>query len=265
MIAALPMYSTPANDALPRLWHGLAGHLRAHGVAGVPDALTHPINLHSHWRDPDLLLSQTCGYPLMTSLAGKVQLVGVFCYDAPGCEGAYYRSLLIVRADDTGHTLADFRGRIAAYNALESQSGYNSLRALIAPLAEDGRFFAQAIASGSHAASIELVRAGQADIAAIDCVSLALRREADPAALHGIRILGQTAAAPGLPLITSASTPAHQLQLLRQGLAAAIADPHMAAAWAAFGITGFEVLPLAAYAVILQMQQQAFDAGYSQL
>lgn len=265
MIAALPMYDGATADAADLLWQGIATHLRACGVTGVPDSLTSPADLNTHWRDPDLLLSQTCGYPLMTALAGKVQLVGALHYAAPGCTGAYYRSLLVIRADDTGRTLADFRGRVVAYNSADSQSGYNSLRALVAPLAEGGHFFAHAIASGSHAASLDLVRTGQADIAAIDCVSLALRRASDPAALHGLRILGQTAAAPGLPLVTATRTTPDQLQLLQQGLAAASADPNLAPAWAAFGITGFEVLPQAAYAVILQMQEQAIAAGYSQL
>ena len=50
----------------------------------------------------------------------------------------------------------------------------NALRAVIAPLAEGGRFFAEIIETGGHAASLDLVAAGGADVAAIDAVSLAL-------------------------------------------------------------------------------------------
>ncbi len=44
------------------------------------------------WPD-DLLLSQTCGYPLMTQLP-DVQLVGAFQLSATGCNGTRYRSWL---------------------------------------------------------------------------------------------------------------------------------------------------------------------------
>lgn len=54
-----------------------------------------------------LLLSQTCGYPLVTQLP-EVQTVGCFHYAAPGCEGRRYRSLLVVREADSHRMLGDF-------------------------------------------------------------------------------------------------------------------------------------------------------------
>jgi hypothetical protein len=52
--------------------------------------------LLSHWRSDALLLSQTCGFPLVTQLP-DVQTVGCFHYSAPGCDGFHYRSLLVTR------------------------------------------------------------------------------------------------------------------------------------------------------------------------
>lgn len=265
MIASLPMYIASPNEDKDEFWQGLAGWLRRVGVAEVPDELTWPEDFLAHWQQPDLLLSQTCGYSLTQQLAGQVQLVGNFCYAAEGCSGPYYRSLLIARVDDRARNLEDFRGRSVAYNASNSQSGYNALRALIAPLAVKGQFFGERIESGSHLHSIQLVEAGVADLAAIDCVSFALVRRSHPELLRGIKVLGQTAAAPGLPLITNIDTSPQQLALLRQGLNAAEHDPELAVARAALLIVGFEVLPLAAFHVIREMKQLALNLGYSEL
>ncbi|NIR61538.1 MAG: hypothetical protein GWO02_19625, partial [Gammaproteobacteria bacterium] len=48
------------------------------------------------WRSTELLLSQTCGYPLTHALAGVVELVATPAYAAQGCRGPEYASLLIV-------------------------------------------------------------------------------------------------------------------------------------------------------------------------
>ena len=92
-IASLPMYDFD-RDAVEAWWRGIALALQAEGVSGVPSALEWPDDLGAHWRDSRVLLSQTCGYPLMTTLMGDVQVVGAFCYTAPGCFGIHYRSEL---------------------------------------------------------------------------------------------------------------------------------------------------------------------------
>ena len=84
------------RPAIERWWAGLARHLREAGVPGVPDTLTWPDDYHGHWRSPDLLLSQTCGYPFVNVLGPAVKLVATPRYDAPGCEGARYGAHVIV-------------------------------------------------------------------------------------------------------------------------------------------------------------------------
>lgn len=68
--------------------------------------------LHGFWRRPNLLISQTCGYPLMHGLHEQVQLIATPRFDAPGCEGAHYSSVLVTRADANST-----RSRIAAVRA----------------------------------------------------------------------------------------------------------------------------------------------------
>ena len=100
-------------------------------------------------------------------------MVGAFQYDVPGCTGVFQRSQVVLRADDPSVALADLRGRRVAFNGTDSQSGYNRLRALVAPLARDGHFFGSRLETGAHAESLKSVQDGKADVAAIDCVSLA--------------------------------------------------------------------------------------------
>ncbi len=65
-------------------------------LPAVPAALERGRDRDEQWRSPDLLLSQTCGYPLTHALAGRVDLVATPCYGVRGCEGADYRSLVVV-------------------------------------------------------------------------------------------------------------------------------------------------------------------------
>jgi ABC-type phosphate/phosphonate transport system substrate-binding protein len=252
-------------EATAALWDGLARHLRSAGIADVPAArLAEPV-LPDHWLESGLLLSQTCGYPLRHVLKDRVRLVATPCYAAPGCEGPSYRSLILVPADSPAAGLADLRGRRVAFNAPDSQSGFNVLRAAVAPLAESGRFFAEAIATGSHAASLELVAAGRADVAALDCVSFALFRRCGRPATESVRVLCQTDAAPALPFITAAATTDADLFRLRQALRAAIADPALAAAREALLLRDVMLLPDSAYDAILDQERTAIAAGYPRL
>lgn len=260
MLISLPMYGIQPQDVQP-FWQRLSQQLRYYGVAGVSEQLAWPSDLLQHWQDPNVLLSQTCGFPLVTLLQHQVQLVGAFSYQSPYCSGEYYRSLVVVREDEAGLQLADFRGKIVAYNSTDSQSGYNALRALIAPLAVNGRFFSHGIASGGHYRSIDMIKQHHADIAAIDCVSFALLQRANPTAVAGLKIIAQTEAAPGLPLITSLSTSKEQLLLIRQAISATINSPAAISAKDLLLIKGFSVLPWSAYDVIKHMQHKAFALG----
>jgi len=108
--AALPMYDFPQlTGATDALWSAIAARLTERGVA-APTALTRGVPLDDLWADPALLLAQTCGYPLVTTLAGRVTLVATPCYRADGCDGAWYRSAIVVRASDSASSLADLRG-----------------------------------------------------------------------------------------------------------------------------------------------------------
>lgn len=262
-IAALPMYDPPelqsANDAL---WSAISQRLTAGGIAGVPARLTRAPLPDPAWSDPDLLLSQTCGYPLVTRLMGRVQIVATPGYDVEGCDGPRHRSALVVRARDPANTLADLRDHRCAINDGASNTGMNLLRVSIAPLAGEARFFHSVVVTGSHAASAEAVVAGDADLASIDCITLYHLRRFRPELKRELRVLGWTRASPGLPLITGAATTPAELTIIRTALADAIHDPGLKAARRTLRISRFHNLPAALYQRIHKIEQSAIAEGY---
>jgi hypothetical protein len=120
-IASLPMYDLPAlRQATDDWWSGLARALTAAGLEGVPKRLTREANSEELWCRPDLLISQTCGYPLTHALAGQVRLVATPAYHVEGCDGALYRSVFLV-------TIRPRRWQIFAAAGLPSIRGPPSL------------------------------------------------------------------------------------------------------------------------------------------
>jgi ABC-type phosphate/phosphonate transport system substrate-binding protein len=256
------MYWVP-NDAVQRFWSAIAKRLQEHHGLSVATTLEVPQDLHAHWQDPELFVSQTCGYPLSTALHDKVQVLGTFAYDAPGAKGIACRSQLIVRSNDPRTTLPQFAGGIFAFNAKDSQSGFNAPRAwLTAQLSscwsgalQSAPFFSAMVETGSHRASIEAVLKSAADMASIDCVTLALWRSANPELAGTIKVVSQTDPYPGLPLITGLATPAHVVLALRECLKAVATEPRYAALRLPLLIVDFEETRLSDYAVCLAMEQ----------
>lgn len=255
--ASFGMYDEPefaaANDAL---WTGVEARLRGAGIAGVPARLTRGGPLGAVWTDPRLLLAQTCGWPLVTTLAGRVTLVATPCYALPGCEGPLHRGFVVVREDDPADTPAALRGRVFALNGWDSNSGMNLARALFAPLAREGRFFGAVVVTGAHRASLAAVASGRADTACVDCVSFGLLRRHAPGTVAGLRVLAETAPVPALPFITRADAPPEETAALR----AALDQPA-----GALCLTGVEVLPAGAYDVLGGLAATAERLGYWRL
>jgi ABC-type phosphate/phosphonate transport system substrate-binding protein len=259
-ITSLPMYNvTPALAADWRAW--LDDVLRA--VDPQARIVDTGDDLHDFWRRPDLLLSQTCGYPLVKGLHQQVQLVATPHFDAPGCDGASYSSVLITRTDAPFETLAACRGTRAAYNQDDSNSGMNVFRHAVAPLAQDGRFFSATLRTGSHLGSLVAVAQNQADVAAIDCVTYAFVCDTLPELAQQVRALGWTAASPGLPLIAAHEVPQATIEALRAAFDDALRkQPERAAR---LRLKGFSALSLNDYARISQLESEALALGYAQL
>lgn len=258
------MYDLPElRAATDCLWDAMAAALRNGGLTDVPARLERPTDPLVAWRSPTLLFSQTCGYPLVTVLRNSVSVVGAPIYDAEGADGATYRSAVIVRADHRATDLGDLRGGVAAVNELTSHSGYNALRALVAPLAKGVPFFSSMLITGAHAASITAVASGEADVAAIDCVTLALLRKHRPDAVAAVRVLAWSDPAPALPFITAHDgvAPSTLLAALR----AALTTEKTAGARAALLLRDVVPATLATYAPITEMERLSVALNYPDL
>ncbi len=266
MIASLPMYDLPAiRQATDAFWAGVARILRSHDLPDVPDQLDRTTPLDAQWRSDDLLLSQTCGYPLIYGYADTLQVVATPHYAAEGCSGPRYCSAIIVRRADPVSSIAGLRDRRCAINSRQSHSGMNALRAHLAAAAEGGRFFAEIVLTGGHGASIGAVSEDKADVAAIDCVTFGLLHRHRPEMVERVRVLAWTESAPGLPLVTAAARSADELNALRSALGAAMADPALAPAREAMLLTGVSVLADDAYEEIRRFEETAAALGYAEL
>ena len=236
------MYDMPEVRAeTDRLWAVLRDALREAGFA-APDALTRPIaDLWPHWHDPDLTLSQTCGLPYSAKLSGKVTLLGAPDYDLGDNESGHYFSQIIVRNDHPATSVKDLSGGRFAFNMRESQSGWAAPDVLL----NIHETFDETVETGGHAASAHAVAEGRADVAAIDAVTWALLQRHDPVAVQ-LRIIGQTAATPGLPYISRLMT-APDAARMRSAVGAAVAALDKPACQALF-LRGFVPLTDADYA-----------------
>ena len=254
------MYDLPElRDANQAWWEAVARHAR------ITTELCRPSDLLAHWQKSNLVLSQTCGYPLTHALAGRVRYLATPCYGAEGCSGSSYRSAVLVQETSPMRTFADAHDRTVAINGFDSQSGCNVLRIMAAQADPQRPFFGQVFVTGGHVASIAAVQHGQADLAAIDCVTLALLRQVRPDALMRLRVLAWSPAAPALPYITSLATTDDQSVRLIEALKAAVVDEETAEIRRRLLIDHVAVLSNAAYAVIPAMRIQAEQAGLTEL
>lgn len=198
MIASLAMYEREqTKELLNTLWSYVQVELHAQGI-DAPNKLTKSAADLEFWARHDLVLSQTCGLPYRAALHDRVHLVASPIHNIDGCPSGYYRSAIVIRANDIRIRLHDFSSAKIICNNVMSQSGYAALKANW--LAEELLWPELVIFSGSHSASARTVAAGGADIAAIDAVTWQLIKDYDDFA-QDLKVLTWTEPTPALPFI----------------------------------------------------------------
>ncbi len=254
--AELLMYVVPERvRQAQELWLG-----RVLELLGAERLDAQALDLKRLWLSPQLLLTQTCGYPLMTLLRGQVQVVGRPVYQLPNSAHGNHCSLLVARADDPRQQLEDFRGSHGLLNSQDSNSGMNLFRHALAPLQRGGQFFAQVSLTGGHRNSLAALREGRGDLAAIDSVTFDYLARDHSEEVVGVKVVGRTANGPCLPYITRVGADGERI---RQTMNRALKDlPEVAQVLAIA-----EVLPAseADYQVLLDYQRQAQDLGLNTL
>lgn len=263
-IASLGMYDfeglQAANDDL---WRAIARRLYDQGIGPVPDVLDRTRPLDEIWADPNLLLAQACGYPLVTRFQDRLRYVATPRYRATGCDGVTHRSRIVVRADDPAQTLGECRGHRLAINDRGSNTGMNLLRVSVTPIARRKPFFGSVIETGAHAVSAAAIAAGEADIAAIDNVTFAhLEREA-PAITARLRTLGWTVRSPSPPFVTASSASDRAVTLLRRAIRGAIEDERPSADLLL--LDRIDTVDIGRYGRLKRLEADAQRNGYPEL
>ena len=238
--ASLPMYDfdwlRPAHD---RLWAAIAEALGSAGL-DAPSVLTRATDVHALWHDPNLLLSQSCGWPLVTELDGQVSTIGTFAYDIPSSDESdgWYRSAIVT----PGGAAADSSGPVAV-NSVASLSGWISLRVALG-IDEHSR---TVVLTGSHVASLAALRDGRAAVAAIDGVTHALIARDDPTLLDGLAVIGRGPRIPCLPIVGPVSWDPATIEVVRHAIDAAVRRDDLADVRTALLIRRFMPLERADY------------------
>lgn len=248
-LAAFGMY--PFESVIPaydRLWSAVVRR-----TPWLPPSLNWTMSAHDHWEHPNVAVTQTCGWPLVTRLAHRFQVVGAFAGAIEEADGARYRSTIVARQSDP---LQAFAGATAAVNDPHSLSGWVSLVSAFG-IPTTG-WNGPVIVTGSHVESIRAVQEGRADIASIDSLTLAHVRRFWPELAAGFVVIGHGPWVPSLPVITGLQTNALQLSQLRQGLSVAIDDEPEAAAFLL--IDGFVPLSLEDYLPLRRLMAASVDA-----
>lgn len=200
---SLPMYTLPILE--PAIGEWLMG-IKTHLSEVFPDRSLEIVSDYSGsnlelWRDPKLVISQTCGYPFATQLINSATVIATPCYRAQGCSGGFYRSVVVVHKSNRYKHLNDLHRSIVAVNSSDSYSGAIIWHRLLSKNPDE--FFQNAVITEKHINSLIAVSEGKANCAAIDCVVLALVKVHRPDLLNELEILTWSTPAPGLPYITA--------------------------------------------------------------
>lgn len=266
MIASLDMYDFPEiRGATDAWWEALARGFAAEGLTSIPQHRTRSIEESVPWSAPNLFFTQICGYPLRKRYRESLRVVGAPHYRAEGCDGPRYRSVVIVQRGAGIHSIEALEGARLAYNGALSQSGMSAFRALLAEHGVKPGFFGDAVCSHGHRASVSMVTSGEADTAAIDCVTWALLQKHAPQECDAVEVLAWTPDAPGLPYAVPANVDDQKIAACRRGIERALADPAARSARDALLIHGFTALTDDDYGEIDAMETRARERGLPSL
>lgn len=150
-----------------------------------------------------------CGLPYVHKADSKDRGLELLAVPVPHGERyqgrPVYFSDVVVRRDRPFQSFADLRGAAWAYNEPRSHSGFNVVRACLAELGDN--FFGSVVESGSHSASLEMVRSGKVHASAIDSTVLEWFTAARNKLADEIRVIDTFGPSPMPPWVISRQAP----------------------------------------------------------
>ncbi|GAA3704568.1 PhnD/SsuA/transferrin family substrate-binding protein [Oceanisphaera sediminis] len=219
LIASLPWYDLPAlRPRLDAFWSVLSHELNNERQPVHTDPVPLPGRLNRHtplieqWSHPGLLLSQCCGPDLFTPQARELVPIARPVFGDLDCTPGQYFSYIVSASHKPFRRHDLHRPSRFVINSASSRSG---CAALFEWTTANGIDCDQVMISGSHASSLEYLRNGRADVAAIDAHSWPLLDS------RGITIIDNSTEAPTPPFVMHRRSPVTP-ELMQAALSSAI-------------------------------------------
>ena len=250
-----------------RHWHALM--TLAAGAAGIAvECIDHapPAPLAGLWARDDLVLGYMCGLPLATSYP-DVQPLAAPVTALSDSDRPTYRSVWLVRSGSAFDTLASTFGHRIGWTVEHSHSGYNAPRyALLEHRSAMRRtLFRESVGPlGDPRAALAALAGERIDVTAIDAYWWWLFERNDPLAAS-FRAIGETASAPMPPLICAPGLARSLAEPLVDALEDIERERSASVHLDALGIRRFPPVTRADYAVLVELDRVAREAGYPRL
>jgi ABC-type phosphate/phosphonate transport system substrate-binding protein len=264
--ASLPMYNLPEMRPVNLcFWKTLRELLAEAGLRDLPKSLSLERPPLPERIGPEVLFSQTCGYPLETIFRGQAIRLGTPCYDAPGCDGPTHCGFFIVPAGSGARTLSDLTGGVFLINHRHSNSWMNLARRALADIAGGRPLFARAVETGSQPGNLDRIARGEGDATAVDCVTYAFWRRYRPEMAPKVRVLARTPPSPAIPFVTSIATPTATVAILRAALHRVVQEERYRVVREGLMLADIVDVPEARYRALLDYEREAAARGYPAL
>ncbi len=243
---------------------------RVAALSGVDlDVIEHafPLPVSQLWARPDLGCAFMCGWPWVRGVADLAPVAAPVPLAPRAAGRPVYWTDLVVRADSPARRLADLSSARIGYTALDSQSGFNSVRRHLSGLGAAAPRFATAVGPlTTPRRAMEAVADGAADVAPVDSFAHALLRRHLPGLASQVRIVAQTEPTPIPLLVASRGVDQAAMERLRQALHGLADDPASRPLLQALELAGFcAPLPRHEYAVMEAWARDAEAAGVCSL
>ncbi len=217
------------------------------------------------WARADLCCAFMCGWPFARAMPA-MQAIAAPVPSPARYEGLpRYCSEFLVRADSGWTRLDQTFGHRFGWMADDSQSGFNAPRFALSRHIDARRpaLYREVVGPlGTPARTLEALRAGRADVVALDSYYLDLSRRHQPEALEGLRCIATTPWTP-IPLLVAAPGIDPQIVArLQARLLALHESPAQAARLADVLLARFVAPDVAAYSSLEAMARAAIDTGY---
>jgi len=167
--AALPWYRFPETQPiLDSIWKDVLADLRSAGVEHAPEFLDHTTPHRALLGKPSLILSQCCGPDLFEDYAINMVPFAAPVISAYEVEPGYYFSHIVTGDSGVDGKSVELNSLRVVINSRTSHSGCVAMKLWLESRGIEDYIIYE---SGSHHNSVRELKAGRADIAAIDALS----------------------------------------------------------------------------------------------